>query len=124
MMNKRAKSASMTKSIRDYLLYIQKRPAYLKKFVDNCECAEIKYYEETQKRIKIWGKKHKVFYQYIKGEINAEQAIEYMGVSERVFYRLMNNQKEKFLSFLKKTEKELDEKYSFKPFTDDFMVVE
>lgn len=120
----RNKSVSMTKSIRDYLLYVQQRPAYLKQFVGNCECVEIKYYEETQKRIKKWAKRHRVFYQYISGMINAQEAIEYMGVSERVFYRLMGKQKIEFLSFLQETENELTKEYSFTPFTDDFMRVE
>ena len=123
-MEERAKSVSITKSIRDYLLYVSQRPAYLKRFVGNCECVEIKYYEEIKKRIKKWAKKHRVFYQYISEMIDTQEAIEYMGVSERVFYRLMGKQKVKFFSFLQETENELEKEYSFIPFTDDFMGVE
>ena len=119
-MDERAKSVSMTKSIKDYLRYVQQRPAYLKRFSDDRALDEIKYYEEIQKKIKKWAKKHRVFYQYISGGITTRDAIEYIGISERDFYRLMRKQKVKFLNFLSETENELDNQYSF---TDDFIEV-
>lgn len=120
-MDERAKSVSMTKSIKDYLRYVQQRPAYLKRFVGERSTVEIKYYQEIQKRIKQWAKKHRVFYQYISGGITTRDAIEYIGVSERDFYRLMRKQKVKFLDFLQETENKLETQYSFIPFTGNFM---
>lgn len=116
------KSERKTKGIADYLQYIKSRQSYLKIFVgEDYPLTEIKYYKELQQRIGEWAKKHRVAYQYIAGKINSREAIEYMGVSERVFYRLISKQKAEMITFIQETENELEGKYSFIPFTDEFM---
>lgn len=116
------KSERKTKGIADYLQYIKSRQSYLKIFVgEDYPLTEIKYYRELQQRIGEWAKKHRVAYQYIAGKINSQEAIEYMGGSERVFYRLISKQKAEMITFIQETENELEGKYSFIPFTDDFM---
>lgn len=114
-------SRKVTIGLTSYIHYIAERIAYLKIFVgDTHPLMEIKYYEELQRKIKKWAKKHRVAYKYIMGEISRQEANEYMGVSERVFYRVMEKQKAEFITFIDACEKELDKKYSFIPFTNDF----
>lgn len=121
-MNKRTKSFMETKGIAQYLDYIKQRQAYLKIFVGkDYPLTEIKYYKELQQRIGEWAKKHRIAYQYIRCKINTQEAVELIGVSERVFYRLISKQKLELIDFIQKTEDELEKIYSFIPFTDDFI---
>lgn len=114
-----------TIGIRQYLSYIKQRQSYLKIFVgEDYPLTEIKYYLELQQRIGEWAKKHRVAYQYIQDKISSQEAIEYMGVSTRVFYRLLAKQKAELITFIRETEKELENKYSFIPFTDEFIDME
>ena len=124
-MNERVNSEKKSKGIRSYLNYIKQRQSYLKIFVgEDYPLTELKYYRELQQRIGEWAKKHRVAYQYIMGKISSQDAIDYIGVSERVFYRIISKQKEEMISFIKETENELEGKYSFIPFTDDFINTE
>ena len=114
-------SRNETLGIASYIQYIADRIAYLKIFVgETYPLAEIKYYRELQCKIREWAKKHRVAYKYLIGEISRQEATEFMGVSERVFYRIMGKQKAEFITFIDACEKELDKKYSFIPFTNDF----
>ena len=116
------KSHRETNGIVEYLKYIKQRQVYLKVFVGgDYPLTELKYYEELQHRIKEWGKHHKIAYSYINGKMSASEAIDCMGVSARVFYRLIAKQKAEMITFIQETENELERKYSFIPFTDEFM---
>ena len=111
----------VTIGLASYINYITERIAYLKIFAgETYPLTEIKYYKELQRKIGEWAKKHRVAYKYLIGEISRQEATEYMGVSERVFYRIMEKQKSEFITFIDACEKELDKKYSFIPFTNDF----
>ena len=119
------KSKRESIGIVEYLKYIKQRRTYLKIFVrGDYPLTELKYYEELQHRITEWGKQHKIAYLYLKGKMSVRDAVDYMGVSERVFYRLIAKQKAEMITFIQETENELDEKYSFIPFTDEFDNVE
>ena len=121
-MNEQTKSLKVTNGIAAYLHYIKQRQTHLKIFVGkDYPLTEFKYYKELQQRIGEWAKKHRVAYQYIAGKINSQEAIEYMGVSERMFYRLISKQKTEMIAFIQETENELEKKYSLTPFTDEFM---
>ena len=120
-MRKSDKSKRETIGIVEYLKYIKQRQVYLKFFVGgDYPLTELKYYEELQNRIKEWGKHHKIAYLYIKGKMSVSDAVDYMGVSERVFYRLIAKQKAEMITFIQETESKLEGKYSFIPFTDEF----
>lgn len=120
-MKEDTKGKKVTNGIAAYLHYIKQRIAYLKIFVgDNYPLMEIKYYKELQHKIREWAKTHRVAYQYIVGEISRQEATEYMGINERTFYRIINKQKAAFITFIEACEKELDGKYSFIPFTNEF----
>ena len=114
-------SRNETLQIGAYIHYVSNRIAYLKIFVgETYPLPEIKYYRELQHKIGEWAKKHRVAYKYLIGEISRQEATEFMGVSERVFYRIMGKQKANLITFIDACEKELDRKYSFIPFTNDF----
>ncbi len=116
------KSRKGTANLKQFLDYIKQRQEYLKRLAgEDYPLTEIKYYKEFSKRIADWGKKHKIFYTYIYGKINVQEGIELMGVSERMWFRIIAKQKSEFVCFLKETEKELDKIYEFIPFTDEFI---
>ena len=109
-----------TQKVRDYIAYVSKRIRYLKLFQGDVKFSEYKYYCELRSRIKEWGKSHIIPYAYLSGKFTLEKALEFYGVSEREFYRLIKAQRKRLIKFIEEQEEALEQKYPFIPLTDIF----
>ncbi len=118
--SEKSTSVNQIQGLRDYIAYISKRIRYLKSFQGSVECSEHKYYCELRKQIKMWGRKHAIFYAYMRGKIELRKATELYGVSEREFYRLISLQRRRLIKFIEEQEEILEQKYPFIPVSDIF----
>ena len=99
--------------IREYMLYISKRIAFLKVFGNGERSNEYKYLRHLRKQILQWGKDHLIFYHYLCGKISLERAKTLYGVSEREFYRISARQRKNLITFITEQEEVLSKQYPF-----------
>lgn len=111
-------------ALRDFLAYIPTRIAYLKIFNSDVLSNEYKYYYELYKRIKEWGKSHRVFFKYLTGNIDMDEVKVLYGVNKRECFRIMSRQRKLLIQFIDNLENQLSVKYQFIPMTDVFNEVE
>ena len=102
-----------TTGLQKYLTYIDDRITYLRVVTAGMPSNEYEYYKALRERIKQWGKAHILCYSYIRGKIDMGGVINAMGVSERVCYRMIGQQRAKLISFITEQEKILEIQYPF-----------
>ncbi len=100
-----------TSGLKKYLTYINDRIMYLKMTGFGIPSNEYKFYNTLRERIKQWGDTHALCYAYIRGKIDMPQVQYAMGVSERVCYRMINNQQKDLIKFITLQEQILEEQY-------------
>lgn len=102
-----------TARLKQYLIYIRQRATYLKILNNGSQSNEYHYYKAMWEYIKEWGITHALSYGYIRGKINIDTVKNYMGVSERVTYRIISKQRDELIELIAKYEKVLEERYPF-----------
>lgn len=100
-----------TTGLNNYITYINDRINYLKMTEDGVSSNEYKFYNTLRERIKQWGDNHALCYAFIRGKIDMPHVYHAIGVSERVAYRMMDNQRKDLIKFITLQEQILDELY-------------
>ena len=99
------------RDLEGYLSYLENRIKYLSTIPDTDNFSEIEYCKEMLEASEKWGNSHRIYYQYIRGNITSKEAMSFLGVPERTFYRIMATHKDKLVGLLNRLEAELMAKY-------------